>query len=170
MKRLVLATLCVGIMPVLFGCKSGPPPAPPPPVYQKEAIRLNFKADPRLNLYQNSSHALLVCVYQLADPNGFNQLLDERDGFPRLLECGRFDGSVASAKKLVVQPGEEFKEAIDRAEGAKYLSVVAGYYNPQKEKPSRLYSIPPVLGGKKGKPMNVVLYLGPQAIEDLGVK
>ncbi len=170
MKRVVSIALCTAIIAALCGCKSAPPPAPPPPPdYQKQAIQLHLQADPRLNLYQNSPHTLLVCVYQLRDPNAFNQLVDQRDGLPKLMECDRFDGSVAYAKRMVVQPSQDVREPLDRAEGARYLGVVAGYFTTQKEHPSRLYRIPASLGDKAG-PMKVDLYLGPQSIEGGGGK
>jgi len=135
--------------------------------YKKEAVFLTLRADPQLNLYQGSPHTIVACTYQLRDPNAFNQLLDEKDGLPKLLECGRFDASVAYTKRLVIQPGQEVKDSLDRAEGAKYVSVVAGYYNLQKGNAARLFPIP--VGTMSSKPQNVTieLYLGPDAIQDL---
>jgi type VI secretion system VasD/TssJ family lipoprotein len=65
----------------LFACASGKdsplkgaPPAPQADwAYEKDAVRLVFKADRELNLYNGVQHALSVCVYQLKDPNAFNQ-------------------------------------------------------------------------------------------------
>ncbi len=133
--------------------------------YQREAVTITLRADPQLNLYQGSPHTLVACTYQLRDPNAFNQLVDERDGLPKLLECNRFDASVAYAKRLVVQPGQEMRDSLDRAEGAKYVSIVAGYYNLQKWNAVRLFQIPTI--SSKPQTVNVELYLGPQAIQDL---
>ncbi len=134
--------------------------------YQREAIWITLRADPRLNLYQGIPHTLVACTYQLKDPNAFNQLVDEKDGLSKLLECTRFDASVAYAKRLVVQPGQEFRDSLDRAEGARYLSVVAGYYNLQKWNVVRLFQIPGTLGSKPQN-VDIELYLGPQAIQDV---
>jgi len=118
-------------------------PKPPAPVeYEKGAIKLTLTADPKLNLYQGNYHTLLLCLYELKDPNAFNQLVDEADGFARLMECSRFDPSVAYVKRVILQPGSRVKEELDRAEGAKYLALVAGYFEVQKERPLRLYRIP----------------------------
>jgi type VI secretion system VasD/TssJ family lipoprotein len=135
--------------------------------YQREAITLTLRADPRLNLYQGIPHTLVACTYQLKDPNAFNQLVDERDGLSKLLECSRFDASVAYAKRSVVQPGQEIRESLDRAEGAKYVSVVAGYYNLQKWNVVRLFQIPVGTLSSKPQNVNIELYLGPQAIQDV---
>jgi type VI secretion system VasD/TssJ family lipoprotein len=135
--------------------------------YQREAVTITLRADPRLNLYQGIPHTLVACTYQLKDPNAFNQLVDERDGLSKLLECGRFDASVAYAKRSVVQPGQEIRESLDRAEGAKYVSVVAGYYNLQKWNVVRLFQIPVGTLSSKPQNVNIELYLGPQAIQDV---
>lgn len=144
--------------------------------YEKEAIHLQLKSDSHLNLYQGSPSALLVCVYQLGDPNAFNQLKEEKEGLAKLLECSRFDPSVASSKRLTIQPGQDFKLSLDRAEGARYVGVVCGYYELQKERVVRLLPVP-VLEETKGwlsktrtvKPglLTIGLYLGPQEIKDL---
>jgi type VI secretion system VasD/TssJ family lipoprotein len=135
--------------------------------YQREAVTITLKADPRLNLYQGTPHTLVACTYQLRDPNAFNQLVDEKDGLSKLLECSRFDASVAYAKRLVVQPGQEFRDSLDRAEGAKYVSVVAGYYNLQKWNVVRLFQVPVSTKSSKPQDVNIELYLGPEAIQDV---
>jgi type VI secretion system VasD/TssJ family lipoprotein len=168
MRSIPFLALCAVAVAVLSGCASSPSPQMMQPAFQQQAIKLNLKADARLNLYQNSPHTLLVCVYQLIDPNGFNQLADEPSGLAKLMECGRFDPSVASAKRLVIQPGSEVREVVDRAEGAKYLALAAGYYLVQKSKPFRLYRLPVPAG--KGETFTIDTYLGPQSIQDMGGK
>ncbi len=165
MKTDVRVWMLLACAVLLSSCSSAPS-RPPEYTYQKEAITITLRADPQLNLYQGSPHTLVLCTYQLKDPNAFNQLVDERDGLPKLLECGRFDGSVAYTKRLVVQPGQLAVETLDRAEGAKYISVVAGYYSLQKATVVRLYQFP--VTAKSSTPGNLAieLYLGPQAILD----
>ncbi len=151
---------------------------PTPPAewnFEKEAIRLRLKSDPRLNLFQGDPHTLMFCLYTLRDPNAFNQLAGEREGLIKLLECGRFDPSVASSKRWVIQPGQDMTDTIDRAEGAKYVGLIAGYYSLQKEKVVRLYSIP-IMEEVKGwifrdkismpSILNLDLYLGAQEIQE----
>ena len=165
MKRWVDVLLLLSVVTVVVSCSSVT--RTPEYSYQKEAVTITLRADPQLNLYQGSPHTLVACTYQLRDPNAFNQLVDEKEGLPKLLECGRFDGSVAYAKRLVVQPGQELKDSLDRAEGAKYVSVVAGYYNLQKWNAVRLFQIPVGTLSSKPQNVNVELYLGPQAIQEL---
>jgi type VI secretion system VasD/TssJ family lipoprotein len=135
-------------------------------LYEKEAIVLKLTSDSQLNLYRNSPHTLLLCLYQFRDPNAFNQLLDEKDGLQKLLECNRFDQSVTSAKSFVVLPNGEKVERIDRVEGTKYVGLIAGYYTLQKENVTRFVPVPvSSFFGRKPKVLNINLYLGPQGIK-----
>jgi predicted component of type VI protein secretion system len=89
---------------------------------------------------------------------------------PKLLDCNRFDPSVSYARRLVVQPNQEMTESVDRAEGAKFVGVVAGYYTLQKAESIRSYAIPvkehtehATLVQTPAK-LHIDLYLGPHGI------
>lgn len=143
MKKTVLVFFL--LIPFLFSCAS----APVEPVkwgYEKDAIELHAKADKLLNYKNKKAHALVVCVYQLTTPNAFNQLADNREGLYTLLECSNFDpASVSVSKQIVVSPGKDVNIKLDRAEGAKYVALVAGYYATiEKDKITRLYQIPEI--------------------------
>jgi type VI secretion system VasD/TssJ family lipoprotein len=140
MSRAVL--VCLILAPFIFSCAS----APVEPMkwgYEKDAIELHFTADKQLNFKDKKAHALVICVYQLMNPNAFEQLSGSRDGLYRLLECSVFDpASVAVSKQVVVNPGKNVNMKIDRADGARYVALVAGYYGIEKAKITRLYKIP----------------------------
>ncbi len=133
--------------------------------YKQDAISLHLKSAQDLNLYKGEAHTLLLCVYQLRDPNAFNQLLDERDGVSSLLECKRFDASVTGFRRLIINPGQEINRTIDRAEGTKYVGIAAGYYEMQSENMVRLYQIPVSMFTKSLKELKIGLYLGAQEIQ-----
>ncbi len=156
MKTSLIIFLAVLIGASLTACSS----APKQVEYKQQALEITLKADPKLNLYQGIPHTLLVCLYELKDPNAFNQLVEETDGMAKIMECNRFDGTVAFVKRVVVQPGQETKEVLDCAEGAKYLAVAAGYYVTQKQKAQRPISILRIPSGK----MKATINLGPQSI------
>ena len=178
MKRLLEKFFLLCLLSLMVACASKPAVLPTPQwSYEKDAIRLLMKSDPKLNLFEDSPHALLLCVYQLADPNAFNQLKEEKEGMAKLLECGRFDASVASSKRLVIQPGKDSTLLLDRAENAKYVGIAAGYYILQKDRVVRLQQIPVQVDVKgwisktrttKPGMFDMELYLGPQEI--LGLK
>lgn len=142
--------------------------------YQEDAIDINFKVDPKLNTYNGIPHTLYTVVYQLKDPNAYNQLIEDEQGLYRLLEGKVFDASVASTKTLIVNPGQDVSFTFNRAENAKYIAVVAGYSTMHKDIMARLFKIPVKKGiaaffTRKAKPARLIinLELGPQQIKNL---
>lgn len=131
--------------------------------YKADAITMSIKGDPYLNLYQDRSHPVYLCIYQLKEPNWFIQSVAEDGGIANLMTCGRLDPSVAFARRLVVQPGQALVENGDMAEGTRYLGIVAGYYDLRKENVVRLCEI-----GKSHFSMS--LELGPREIQNIKVK
>ena len=121
---------------------------PPEWQYEKDAIHFKLKVDPQLNLNDGLPHTLVLCIYQLKDPNKFNQLASDEEGLYQLLECRPFDASVTSYKRLIVYPGQDIDFKWDRSEGAKYITFVAGYYFLQKERMIRLFKIPTIMKRK----------------------
>jgi len=171
MSYRLLSILCMCAL-LMTACASQPLPQPEW-TYEKDAIQVHLKADPKLNFDDGVPHTLVLCIYQLRDPNAFNQLSEDTDGIYKLLECSLFDGSVATAKRLIVHPGQDMNVTLDRADGAKYLAVAAGYYTLQKNRMIRLYEIPVVVETmglikrtKLSKPGRLVieLQLGPSQI------
>lgn len=166
MRKVTEIILIFPFIALLSSCSSSPKIVQPPEwEYEKGAIQLHFTGDPRLNLYQKRAHSLILCIYHLKDLNGFNQLADEKDGLPKLLECSRFDPSVTYSRRLVVQPNQELKESLDRTEGAKYVGIIAGYYSLQKQHSVRSFQIPVSLFNNPKK-LKIDLYLGPQEIQE----
>ena len=158
---------------LVWSCASKQLP-PPGLEYEEGAIKIHVKANAQLNLSDGKPHTLLVCLYQLRDPNVLNQLASDQEGLYRLLECNLFDASVVGAKKLIIQPGQDITLNLDRAEGARYVAVAAGYYLIQRERMVRLYEIPVVIEKKgivrrtkrkKLDTLEIDLKLGPQQIQ-----
>lgn len=149
MKRFLLVTVVAVSMLALAACASKPKPKPDRPGFLENGVVLHLEADPMLNLYDGQPHTLLLCVYQLQDPNAFNQYRQDYSGISKLLEGKRFDPSVAAAKRIFVQPGDNQGLVLDRAEGARFVGVVAGYYNMNKDQATRLFEVP-LLEQEKG--------------------
>ncbi len=138
---LVFFSLCVSCAPTQI--------MPPAYKYSEGAIRVHLKADPQLNLYDGRPHTLVICAYQLDSPNGYNNLTSSMEGLYKLLECKRFDDSVTNAERLIVHPGKDVTSTLNRAQGTKYVAVVAGYFEDlqsdfSKENLSHLFPIPVV--------------------------
>jgi type VI secretion system VasD/TssJ family lipoprotein len=160
---------------LMSSCASqSPPPAQPEP--ESAAIRLQLKSDPQLNFYNNLPHSLLVCVYQLSNLNELKQLADDGEGIYKLRECTLFDSSVTQAKRLIVHPNKDVNLELDRAQGTKYVAIVAGYQLLKKERVLRMYEVPEIVEKKgwirrtktfKLGPLDISLRLGPQQIESI---
>ena len=183
MKTWLKLVLVLVIVLFLFSCgskkgstkKSGTELEPEKWSYQEDAIRLVMNADPQLNAHDGLPHTLHLCLYQLQDPNAFNQLSADEDGLYLLLDCGVFDPTVTSFQRLTVQPGQQLSQSFDRAEGSRYVGIAAGYYIIEKERMTRFLKIPVkikrrgVLLRKYGVPgeLDLEITLGPQQIEKI---
>lgn len=141
MKNYLLSICLVLTGLMLSACASKPLP-PPDWTFEKEAVQINLAADKRLNLNQEIPHTLLLCVYQLKDRNTFNRIAENQEGIYKLLECSLFDTSVTSVRRVIVNPGQDMTLALDRAEGTRYVAVVAGYYVLDKERMIRFFEVP----------------------------
>jgi type VI secretion system VasD/TssJ family lipoprotein len=153
-----------------------PPDLRPEWRFERNAVQVGFKAVPQLNFSDGIPHHLSVCLYQLRDPNAFNQLGNDVSGLYRLLECGVFDAGVASSKRLDIQPGGDLEVTLDRAEGARYIGIAAGYYQLEKARIIKLVEIPVVVKRKgllwrkkysRPAPLKLEISLGPLQIEDV---
>ena len=128
-------------------------------------------------MYENNSHTLVLCIYQLSDPNAFNDLAKNKEGLTKLLGCSKFSDSVTSFQRLIFQPGELRSVSLDRAEKTQFVGIAAGYFKLDPGKVTRLYKIP-VLAHTKGllfkdryhwpTTLSVNLFLGPQELKEVG--
>jgi type VI secretion system VasD/TssJ family lipoprotein len=173
-KPLCVIPLLLALL-FVFSCAEKPI-LPPQYSFGKAAIHLDIKAEPQLNTFEGSPHTLLLCIYQLTDPNAFNQLTGDEDGLYKLLECTAFDPSVTNIRRLIVRPAQATTIVLDRAEGTKYLGLVAGYSVIQKNNMIRLIKIPIVVEKQgyisqtriaKPGPLNLEIQLGPKQIGEI---
>ena len=175
MKKMTPFLLFLFFIPVFFICSCPPPIVIKDPKYSYEpnAIGLYIKADPKLHFYQGYPHTIRLCLYQLIDPMEFNQLKDKKEGLEKLCEGSSF-GKVTTLKSYFLNPGHELRETLDRAEGTKWVGLIACYYHLQESKVIRIYEIPTkeekinkkTIQKKPGK-LDINLYLGPEEIQEL---
>lgn len=151
------------LVPVVLCCvflaACGGKPAPPPPKpyevpqkaenpqtvkwsYAPRALTLELNADPALNTYEGFSHNVVLCIFQLGEPAVFEELAANQGGIRKLLACDRFDKSVVHFERRYVSPGSKSTLVLDRAEGAQFLGVVAGYYDLQPGMVTRSWQFP----------------------------
>jgi len=145
--------------------------------YEPKGIVIGYKADKTLNFYDGSSHSLMLAVYQLDSINAFNELAKDLDGVNKLLSLSKFDKSVLGYDRYFVEPAETNQIEIDRLEGAKWLAIVAGYYELIPAQAIRTYEIPINIEKKgmygfrkteaKVSKLIVNLFLGSNSIQEI---
>jgi len=112
-------------------------------------IRIIYSSAENLNFYESGPHTVTFVVYQMEGAGKFNDLAKSEDGLLQLLQAERFDASVVGVDQYFIEPGEQKTLVIDRAEKAKWIGIVAGYYYMSPGKVTRVYEIP-VSVEKKG--------------------
>lgn len=109
----------------------------------EKAIRLHFKADRDLNVYDSRAHSLQVCVYNLDKPDAFLELARTQEGITALLKADPFDKSVKGVTRLFFQPLEDAVYELDRMENATFIGIVCGYFDSSPEHSARVWEILP---------------------------
>lgn len=169
MKNIAKSICLFGFLACLSACAGSPGAPMVAATFCEECIRVDVAADQQLNWHQNVSHTLKLCLYQLSDPNSFKQLTNDMNGLYDLLECKRFDPAVKVSQQEFIHPGENRTLLVDRAEGTKFVGIVAGYYSLHKEGIIELHEVP-VKRSFFSKihdldRLNLRLQLGPQQID-----
>ena len=161
-RRIFTVSLVFALATTVVGCTTNKEVP-----FAEQAVVIDISAERDLNSFNKRPHTLAVIVYQLSEPNVFNQMLEDPEGVSVLLQGEAFDSSVKSRRRVVIQPGEKRVLTMDRAADTRYLGVVAGYYNQRTGNFSRLHPVKLrqillwTLGGTK---TNVTLRLGKDGI------
>ena len=162
---------------ILFSgsCTKKPDPVPSY-IFASEGVQVRYTADKRLNLYDNRAHTLMLVIYQLDNVNAFNKLSSDRGGLKQLLKAKSFDASVMAVEKRFIEPGVSDKIILNRAEKAKWVGFVGGFYNLETGKVSKTFEIPHAIKSKgfirkkhysEIEPLFVKLFLGPQSMQEI---
>ena len=123
-KRVLFLTL---LFSSLFFCAKKPDPTPFWD-FEPEGITIHYRADKQLNVYNDEPHTVVLIVYQLTGIDVFNSLVKDEEGLKKLLREENFDPTIVSIDKIIVQPGDRNTLVVDRAENARWVGIVTGYY------------------------------------------
>ena len=121
----ITAILALIILLFLSACAKDPAPEWK---YGEEGISIVYRAALDLNMVNDRPHSLMLVIYQLKDVNEFNRFAGYKEGLKTLLEAKVFDPSVMAMKKVYVEPGGARNLFLNRAENARFIGIVAGYY------------------------------------------
>ncbi len=166
------------ILSLLYSCTKKPDPVPSWS-FEAKGIQIRYTADRLLNAYNNKPHTLLLIVYQLDNINAFNKFSTYKEGLGKLLEAKTFDPGVMAVQRVYIEPGAENVLVMNRADNAKWVGIVAGYYDLEPGKVNKSFEIPFKVETKgfirkekiaKVQPLNVNLLLGPHSIQEIKKK
>jgi type VI secretion system VasD/TssJ family lipoprotein len=147
--------------------------------FERKAIKVVLRADARLNYRDRQAHALMLCFYQMEKADSFYKLAETREGLKKLLTCERYDPSALSVDRAFVTPKKTKTVWLDRAEKARRVGIVAGYYEMSPPQVTRVYTIPVavrrtgwILKKTRYRPglLTLDLKLGPQEMQPMSKK
>ncbi len=110
--------------------------------YEKEGIWLQLASDAQLNIYDNDSHTLVLGIYQLSETQSFYKLLTDKPQISTDLLTGQASKQVLQFDRYVLSPGKATVLKLDRAQGAKFVGMIAGYYDFNAINAARLFRVP----------------------------
>ncbi len=110
--------------------------------YEVRAINLVLRAAADVNSVSGRPHSIAVGLFQMNDPNTFGGLSVTREGAVELLQKGKLDETIVDFRLLTMRPGEQKKVSISRAESAKYIGVIAGYFKLNPKTDVKVFPIP----------------------------
>ncbi len=145
MPRLFKTLFLSGLLLLVSACSSTPTELSVEEeewVYEVRAINLALRATADVNSVSGRPHSIVVGVYQLNDPNTFSGLTVTREGAVELLQKGKIDETVVNYQLLTLRPGEQKKVSISRAQTAKYIGVIAGYFKLNPKTDVKILPIP----------------------------
>lgn len=143
--------------------------------HARDGVLIEIDAADDLNRYQDAPHTLLLTVFQTADAPAFGKLAADPVQLARALESGQAGAAFVQTTRYVVMPGRRTLLALERAAQARYIGLVAGYYQLDTAGAARLFEVPLTIDSKgwvsttySAAPAQLAirLQLGAQAITD----
>lgn len=111
-------------------------------IYEVRAINLVLRASADVNSVGGRPHSIAIGVFQMNDPNTFSGLSVTREGATELLQKGQIDETIVNYQLINIRPGEQRKVSISRAQTAKHIGVIAGYYQLNPKTDVKIFPIP----------------------------
>ncbi len=110
--------------------------------YEVRAINLVLRAAADVNTVNGRPHSIAVGLFQMNDPNTFSGLAVTREGAVELLQKGKVDETIVNFQLLTMRPGEQKTVSIARAQTAKHIGVIAGYFKLNPKTDVKIFPIP----------------------------
>jgi type VI secretion system VasD/TssJ family lipoprotein len=114
--------------------------------YASAALTLKVSTDAALNNYDGEAHSVVLAVVQSSEAGPFYQLLDTPEQAARVLQGGRPPSGLQQVTRYALEPGRKASIRLDRAQGARFLGVIAAFYDVPLAKTARLFNLPVDVG------------------------
>jgi type VI secretion system VasD/TssJ family lipoprotein len=114
-------------------------------IYEVRAINMAIRAASDVNSVSGRPHSIAIGIFQMSDPTTFNSLAVDQpgpEGALELLKKGKVDNSIVDFQLISIRPGEQKKISISRAQTAKYIGVIAGYFKLNPTTDVKIFKIP----------------------------
>ncbi len=110
--------------------------------YARQGILIELDSATDLNLQAGRAHTLVLGVVQTEDEKAFAKLLTDSAGVQLLLTTGKLPAGVLHTDRYVINPGERHVLSMDRVQDARYVGLIAGYYEFNPAQVARLFRVP----------------------------
>ncbi len=133
--------------------ETGPLVVPPDGwIFEKKAMTLRVQPSNDLNIFQDRAHNILLAIFQISDPNIFNEKSSTQAGISELLTMENINAGlgIVNLKKVVIRPGKISDFMMDRSKSAQYVGFVAGYAHLIPENVAKIFEIPAIQDNKTG--------------------
>lgn len=137
--------------------------------YSDNALKLNISTTPDLNSYDHQSNSCTLFIIQSEDRAVLRKLINDPDMLQNLFNGEQKFNDVLQVNQLALMPNQTYSSTLPRAERAKYIAIIAGYYPAPGPDYSYVLELPMKLH-KQGllfpdysanyEPLNIKLKLG----------
>jgi len=135
--------------------------------FAKNGIMIELVSDLELNYYFGQGHTIVLGILQFDDEKIFPKLLTKPAALMKSLRSGNLPTGALQFDRYVISPDTRLILEVDRVQDAKYIGIVAGYYQFDTARSARYFRIPLnmqssglILKDYKAEPAVLALRLG----------
>lgn len=110
--------------------------------FAKDGIIIELVSDVNLNFFANRPHTLVLGIAQFEDEKAFPKLLTQPAALVNSMATGNLPTGALHLDRYVVSPDTRILLKLDRVQDAKYVGILAGYYNFEPARSARYFRIP----------------------------
>ncbi|WP_234985183.1 type VI secretion lipoprotein TssJ [Oceanospirillum multiglobuliferum] len=115
-------------------------------VYEPKSIVVRLQSDELLNSYLGQPHTIMIKVLQLTDVAAISEFKGSAFGLSDLMseKATTLSPSILKETRITIGPDQAVSTLIDREQGARYIALVAGYFDSDAKNSVRVMAIPSV--------------------------